>query len=536
MLEIDNWISITPFPPLRREAHFGNRVVKCYTNRPNDCTVLLSESVQRCPHKEAVVCDNVRITYSQLDQLTNTVCVSLRKAGVEAGDRVALLMENSAEYVVYIFAILKLGAISVPLNIKESKRGIEYILRDAQVKCLVCHSSLEDLIPEEGFLDELISVILLKGFEDLQMHIDSQDQTIIFPRIDSEHTAFLIYTSGTTGTPKGATITHLNVLHSVINYQAAMTLGEDDRSIVAVPISHITGLVALVLTAIGASASLIVMKSFNADAFVDLAQNERITHTLLVPAMFNLILMSKKLQFNDLSLWRVSGYGGSIMPETTLTRIAKNLPNLNIYNCYGATETTSPAAIMPPAYAETRPSQVGLPVPCADIFIADRHGCQLPSGELGEIWIAGPMVIPGYWNNAEANAAEFFGGYWKSGDVGWIDESGFLAVVDRIKYVINRGGYKIYASEVEGTLLEHKDVLDCAVVAFNCSVLGERVAAFICGTADFNAEEVKDFCADRLAEYKVPEEIVAIDHMPRNANGKIVKRELKELANERFER
>lgn len=536
MQKRERWENIAPFPNLRRESHFGNRVVQCYEGRPNDCTVLLSENVLHSPDREALVCDDVRITYSQLDRVTTRICNRLRSNGVSAGGRVALLLENSVEYIAYIFSVLKLGAIVVPVNVRESERQIAYILRDANVKCLVCHSIFENLVPYEEFKDEQLSVILLRGVEDLQIDESFEDLSIDLPEIESEDTAFLIYTSGTTGTPKGAVVTHLNALHSIMNYKAAMQLGQHERSIAAVPISHITGIVALVLTVIGASGLLIIMRKFNADAFIDLAQAEGMTHTLLVPAMLNLILMSQKLQDTHLSDWRVLGSGGSILPEQTLASMADKFPNLNVYNCYGATETTSPAVIMPSAYAMSRATQVGLPVPCADILIADKNGNESATREIGEVWISGPMVVPGYWHNSEAGVTEFFGGYWKSGDLGWVDENGFLTLVDRKRYVINRGGYKIYPSEVEATLLENKDILDCAVVGFNCSVLGERVAAFVSGSDEISADVVIKFCKEKLAEYKVPEEIITLESIPRNANGKILKSELVALANDIFTR
>lgn len=537
MVDKNKWEIIETFPRYRRESLFGSRVVPCYEDRPNDCTELLANSVERNPTGEAIVCEDVRVTYSQFEELVTNAYADLQKNGMGAGDRVACLMENSAEYVVYVFAILKLRAIVVPISIKESQRGIAHILEDAQARCLVCHAKLEHLISKdilEG--DRLFSVIALHGFEDIPTKDPSQKPSAVTARTDPEDTAFLMYTSGTTGTPKGASVTHVNAMHSIINYKSAMRLGQDDRSILAVPLSHVTGLVAQLLTIVGASGALVIMRDFRADAFVGLAEKERTTHTIIVPAMFNLILMSEKLRSADLSAWRASGYGGAVMPAATLHKIANELPGLNLYNCYGATETTSPAAIMPAMHAKTRPTQVGLPLPCCDILIVDGDGKELPSGDLGEVWISGPMVVPGYWNNPVANESEFIGGYWRSGDVGWIDESGFLSVVDRIKDVINRGGYKIYASEVEGILLENKHVIDCAVVAFSCSVLGERVAAFVRKTGELDTDELKHFCADNLAEYKVPEHIVAIEEIPRNANGKVLKRKLREVADEQFRR
>ena len=323
--------------------------------------------------------------------------------------------------------------------------------------------------------------------------------------VGEEETATILYTSGTTGRPKGAMLTHLGIAHSVIHYRVAMELTEDDRGLIAVPMSHVTGLIALVHAMVHCAGTLVVMPAFKASDFIDLAARHRVTYSLIVPAMFNLCLLAPNLERADLSSWRVSGYGGAIMPEATLERIAERLPNLKLFNCYGATETTSPAAIMPPEETVARKEWVGLAVSCGDILVMDADGAQAPYGSPGEIWIGGAMVAPGYFNNPEATEREFVAGYWKSGDLGIMDENGYLRVIDRIKDVINRGGFKIYASEVENVLLEHPAVVEVAVVAKPCPVLGERVHAFVVLRNAVEEAELQRHCADLLSDYKVPE-------------------------------
>jgi long-chain acyl-CoA synthetase len=267
--------------------------------------------------------------------------------------------------------------------------------------------------------------------------------------VEEEDTATILYTSGTTGHPKGAMLTHFSTAHSVIHYTWVMELTEHDRSIIAVPMSHVTGLIALVETMVHCGGALVIMPAFKAADFIDLAARHRMTYTLIVPAMFNLCLLAPNFEGADLSAWRVSGYGGAIMPEVTLERIAEKLPRLKLINCYGSTETTSPAIFMPPEEAVARKEYVGLTVPCGHIAIMDTAGVEVPHGSPGELCIAGAMVVPGYFNNREATGREFKAGYWKSGDLGIMDDKGYLQIIDRIKDVINRGGYKIFASEVE---------------------------------------------------------------------------------------
>ena len=276
--------------------------------------------------------------------------------------------------------------------------------------------------------------------------------------------------------------------------------------------------------------TLVIMPAFKASEFIDLAARCRITYSLIVPAMFNLCLLQPNFDDADLSAWRVSGYGGAIMPEATLGRIAEKLPNLKLLNCYGATETTSPAAIMPPEETVARKESVGLTVPCGHILVMDADGREVPYGQPGEIYIGGPMVVPGYFNNPEATEREFKAGYWKSGDLGVMDERGYLRVVDRIKDVINRGGYKIFASEVENVLLGHEAVVEVAVVAKPCPVLGERVHAFVVLSHAVDDADLQRHCAELLTDYKVPEAFHRLEStLPRNANGKVLKRDLRRI-------
>jgi acyl-CoA synthetase (AMP-forming)/AMP-acid ligase II len=244
--------------------------------------------------------------------------------------------------------------------------------------------------------------------------------------------------------------------------------------------------------------------------------------------------LQPKLDAADLSAWRISGYGGAIMPQTTVEQIARRLPNLKLMNCYGATETTSPATMMPPPHAISRRDSVGLPAPCAEILVMDEDGREVPPGADGEIWIGGPMVVKGYWENEAATAREFVGGYWRSGDLGAKDAAGFVRIVDRVKDVINRGGYKIHASEIENLILKHEALLEAAVIPVPCPVLGERVHAVVVLKEDAGEVEgavLAKLVRGQVADYKVPETwSVRRTPLPRNANGKVLKRVLRDEA------
>jgi acyl-CoA synthetase (AMP-forming)/AMP-acid ligase II len=324
-------------------------------------------------------------------------------------------------------------------------------------------------------------------------------------------------------------LSHFGVVHSCMHFQVGMGLGPQDCSIAAVPLSHVTGLVALVTTMLHAAGKLVILPAFKAPLFLDLAVRERMTHSLMVPAMYNLCLLQDSFATLDLSAWRVGAYGGAPMPVASIDALAQKLPQLVLMNCYGATETTSPATMMPPGETATHNDTVGMPVPCAEMKVVDDDGHELPAGSMGEIWIKGPMVVAGYWHNPEATSKEFVDGFWKSGDMGSIDAEGYVRILDRKKDMLNRGGYKIYCIEVENTLYEHPAVAECAIVAKPCPVLGERVHAFVSLRHDATGDELGAFCSSRLSREKVPESFT-LSHtpLPRNANGKLMKREMRE--------
>jgi acyl-CoA synthetase (AMP-forming)/AMP-acid ligase II len=217
------------------------------------------------------------------------------------------------------------------------------------------------------------------------------------------------------------------------------------------------------------------------------------------------------------------------MPVASIEALSRTLPKLELMNCYGATETTSPATMMPPGMTAMHNDTVGQPVVCAEIHVVDDEGQRVAPGELGEIWIKGPMVVAGYWNNPQATASEFVDGFWKSGDLGSVDEEGYVRILDRKKDMLNRGGYKIYCIEVENTLYQHPAIVECAIVGKPCPVLGERVHAFVSLRQPVSAQDLIDFCSSRLSREKVPETFtLSNDPLPRNANGKLMKRQMRE--------
>ncbi len=529
-----------PLPTIRREVHFGHRVVKCFAERPANLAQMLVSAIEQRPDGDSLVLGDLRLNWRELHHAAAKCAAGLTQRGVQPGDRVAVQLGNGLEFVVIAFACAWMGAVLVPISARARGAELEYALNDSGAVAIVCARELVDLLPPASALPQLRHrfstapvTALPPGPIFEPMNALMQAEPLATPHAaQEEDLAVLLYTSGTTGRPKGAMLTHLNIAHSVIHFAQAMALTDADRSAVAVPLSHVTGLVAQLYTMLHCRGCMVLMPQFKAHDFVRLAASERITHTIMVPAMYNLCLLLPDLESHELSAWRIGAFGGASMPTATIEGMAARLPGLTLMNAYGATETCSPATIMPPDESTTHRNSVGKPVACAEIHIVDEAGNEVPPGKAGEIWIAGPMVVPGYWHDEAATASEFRAGYWRSGDIGSMDEQGFVLILDRKKDVINRGGYKIYCAIAENALLEHPQVVDAALVGVPCAVLGERVHAFVCVTAlddSTTAQALTDYCAARLSDYAVPETwSIGTEPLPRNLNGKIMKRELRQ--------
>jgi long-chain acyl-CoA synthetase len=522
---------------IRHESHFGSRIVRCFANRAGSIDELFQRAVGRFPEQEAIVsATGERINYRTLNERVDCVAAALAAHGLNAGDRIALLISNDPTFVIALLAASRLNAIAVPLNIREQTPELEFTLNQCGAKMIVHEANLADRLPAPAAVPALKLRFAVNGdaadSESFATLETSNAKEISPATTNEEDVAVILYTSGTTGKPKGATLTHFNLIHTLLHYETCMGLGAGDRSLLAVPASHVTGIAAIVLTMIHCGGCIVMMREFKAKACLELMAKERVTHSIMVPAMYNLCLLQPDFDGYDLAAFRCGGYGGAPMPEATIATLAKKLPQLTLINAYGSTETTSPATVMPRGLGATHADSVGQVVPCGDVRVMDDQGREVPRGESGELWIGGPMVVPGYWNNPSATQASFIGGYWRSGDIGSIDGEGFVRIHDRMKDMINRGGYKIYSAEVENVMSHHPLVMESACVPVPDPVLGEKVHAYVVRRdRNLNIDDLRAFCASHLSDYKVPDFFTLRDEpLPRNANGKILKRELRDLA------
>ncbi|NBO96407.1 MAG: long-chain fatty acid--CoA ligase [Betaproteobacteria bacterium] len=547
-IEPKRW-KIENLPSIDPEAHFGDRVVNCFSERAPSLDALFERACLLYPLREALVHGRHRLSYHELRGLVIRAARGFQAIGIQQGDRVVMQIANRIEFVVIMLALQRIAAIAVPVSIREQAPGLVYMIKQCSAKAAIIDAALPETL--EGIRNHFANAPCQHEFNFLHgltddacaafrlQDIAHERGEIDLPVVDvhEESCAFILYTSGTTGYPKGAMLSHLNIVHSVMHFQHCMPLRDGLRSILAVPASHVTGLIANLASVIACAGTSIIMSQFKAADYLQLAAEEQAEYSILVPAMYKLCLMDEAFDRLDLSRWRIGGYGGAPMPVSTIDELARRLPGLQLMNAYGATETCSPTTIMPARYTREHADSVGLVLPCAEVRVMNEAGEELPSGESGELWIRGPMVIPGYWDNPQANAANFTEGFWHSGDLGAIDREGFVYVHDRLKDMINRGGYKIFSVEVENCLVAYSGILEAAVISAPCPVLGERVHAVVYAPdlpqADQQARTetfaaITAHCKTHLADYKVPESIHFYPQaLPRNANGKLLKRELK---------
>jgi long-chain acyl-CoA synthetase len=410
-----DWSSC-PVPAMRLETRFGDRVLPVFVERPKNLWAMVLEAASANPSGEALVCGEVRMTWRQVIDRSARLAAGLRKLGLQRGDRVALLLGNRIEFPLLLFAAAQAGLITVLLGTRQQTPEIAYVLGDCGAKLLIHEAALAERVPHQNNVPELEHRIII---DDGQGHSDFRVLSENAPLgedvdVGEEDTAIILYTSGTTGRPKGAMLAHCNIVHSATIFVSCLGLTATDRSIAAVPLAHVTGVVANIMTMVRCAGSLIIMAEFKAAEYLKVAAAERVTYTVMVPAMYNLCLMQPDFDSYDLSSWRIGGFGGAPMPIAAIEKLAIKLPGLKLINCYGATETTSPSTIMPGDLTARHIDSVGLPCPGATIVVMDEEGHEMPRGTVGEIWIASASVIKGYWNNPKATTETFTGGFWHS--------------------------------------------------------------------------------------------------------------------------
>jgi long-chain acyl-CoA synthetase len=471
--------------------------------------------------------------------------------GIGKGDRVAIAMRNYPEWSLAFWAAASIGAIVVPLNAWMTGAELDYCLADCGARLLVADvERAERLLPHLAGLP-LEAVLVARAGRSLPATLTRLedavgDETAPLPdaTIDPEDDATIFYTSGTTGKPKGALGTHRNICTNLASlaFARARTLlrrgealtapGSAPKSaiLLSVPFFHATGCHSVLCASLYAGNKIVLMYRWEPERAMQLIERERINSFGNVPSMAWQVLEHPAFGRYDLSSVDSIGYGGAPAAPELVARIKEKFPKAMPGNGYGLTETSSVTSQNSAEDYQRRPDSAGLVVPVCDVRVVDVAGRDVPAGDVGELWIKGPNVVKGYWNRPEATAAAFTAGWLHSGDLVRIDDEGFLYILDRVKDMLIRGGENVYCVEVEDALYSHPGVMDAAVIGIPHRVLGEEVGAVVQVTpgARPGEDELKRHVASRLAAFKVPVRIVIRqDPLPRNANGKILKRDLR---------
>jgi long-chain acyl-CoA synthetase len=496
---------------------------------------LWAQAVAQFDERTAVVHADRACTYRELEQLIGAFAGSLRgPLGIEPGDRVALIMPNCLQSIVCYLGAIRAGAIALPVNVRLKAEEMRFILRDAGAKSVVVHRAVWPTVREaiEG-LDAPAKLVGI-GFAEadvIALEELVQNAYALAPfDADADDVAAIIYTSGTTGLPKGAMITHGNVLFNVQSTIRGHGFRPEDVHILAVPLFHVTGLNTVMPTAFRQGARLIVTERIAPREILGLIARHRATTFFAVPTTMILLAQTPGVGEYDLSSLRLIAYSGAPMPVRTIEQLRRMFPGVELHNFFGLTETTSVTTVLEDEQALRRPESVGRGVPGLEVKVVDDEGSPLPPGEVGELLVRGPSVVKGYFNRPEATAEAIVDGWLHTGDSACMDEDGYVFLQGRKSEMILVAGENVYPVEVENVLSRHAGVAEVAVVGSPHTILGEVVKAVVVlqPNAHADAGELKRFCSEHLASFKVPRVIEFRDSLPRNPSGKVVKRELKD--------
>ena len=491
------------------------------------------------PHREGYVDsrpEGIRLTFLELNRRCNQVANALLADGIQEGERTALLIMNSAEFMETYFALAKVGAVIVPLNWRLVADELEFILKDSGATRLIYGAEFIDAATElhgRGDRTDIGQWLQVEGSGDVphfaqsyETFRDAATGAEPEPRGEGDDRLYIMYTSGTTGLPKGVVHTHNTSIWAIHTIAANADYHDGDRYLSALPMFHVGALTPLAVN-VHQGATSVVMRSFDPVWAWQLIEQERITGSLMVPAMMSFMAEVRNNERYDHSGLRWIMTGGEPVPVALLRRYADM--GIRARQGYGLTEACGPVCLMDSENALIRPDSAGKPYFHTSIRVVDAAGNDCPPGALGEVLVSGPHVMVEYWNRPQATAETLVDGWLHTGDVAVMDADGYISIRDRLKDLIISGGENIHPAEVEGVLLAHPDILEAAVIGVPSESWGESPMAIVVRRGESLSEaDVLNHCIGKMAGYKQPKLAVFVDEMPRNPSGKILKRVLRE--------
>ncbi len=493
-------------------------------------SILLANANER-PDATVLRAGDLETSYAELDRAARGVATSLRERGIGSGDKVALLVPNVPEFTIAYFGILYAGATVVPINVLAAAPEVTYFLEDSGARVLIVHPLFE-ASGREGAKPLSASVLLaVPGETEGTVGAMALADPIDEPHPTSpQDTAVILYTSGTTGKPKGAELTHSNLLmNCTVVVPSLMPPSEGShRALATLPLFHSFGQTVIQNGMIASGGSFTMLARFTPEDAFELIERDRLTIFAGVPTMYFALLHHRGDRAHDVSSLQSCMTGGAPMPVEVMNAFEEKF-NVVIQEGFGLSET-SPVSSFTVPHRPRKTGSIGYPVWGVEMCIVDDDDHRLPDGERGEICIRGHNVMKGYLNRPEATAETLKNGWFHSGDIGYRDEDGCYFIVDRKKDMILRGGFNVYPREVEEVLYEHEEVVEAAVIGVPHESHGEEVKAIVALSADAKAtpEDLQAFCKDRLAAYKYPRFVEIISELPKGPTGKILKRELRD--------
>jgi long-chain acyl-CoA synthetase len=482
-------------------------------------------SAQAHPDRAALRLGDGAVTFRDLDRDSARVAGLLRDRGLRPGDRVGIMLPNIPEFAVVYFGVLRAGAVVVPMNPLLKAREVAYYLDDSGAPLMFAsHVFAHEAQTGAKQAESEVIVVDPDGFGAVLASARPAGEMV---ERDDADTAVILYTSGTTGQPKGAELTHANLARNTeIVRTVLLQLSPDDVIFGGLPLFHAFGQTCTLNTAVGAGACLTLLPRFNAEQALRILDAHRVTVFAGVPTMYSALLHSPDRDKYDLSRLRLCFSGGAAMPVEVL-RAFEAAFGCVVLEGYGLSETSPVASFNHPDRIR-KPGTIGTPIEGVQMRVVDDNGDEVAQGGTGEIAIRGHNVMKGYWRRPEATAAAIRHGWFHTGDIGRVDEDGYFSIVDRKKDLIIRGGYNVYPREIEEVMHEHPAVAEVAVIGLSHPDLGEEVGAAVAlkPGANATAEELRDHVKRQVAAYKYPRKVWIVDALPKNATGKILKREI----------
>jgi long-chain acyl-CoA synthetase len=486
---------------------------------------LLVRSVAEHPDRVAIKVDDRELSYAALDEASARVAGLLRAKGVEPGDRVGIMLPNVAYFPVCYYGALRAGAAIVPMNPLLKDREVAFYLGDSDAKVVFAWHQFAEAA--HGGAEQTGADCVLVEPGEFEALLGRCDPAPDVAEREVDDTAVILYTSGTTGKPKGAELTHHNLLRNV---EVSVGLfGLDDRAVTlgALPFFHSFGQTCALNATISVGGLLTLIPRFDGGKALEIIERDRVTVFEGVPTMYAAMLNHPRADETDTSTLQVCVSGGAAMPVEVMRAFEEKF-GCQVLEGYGLSET-SPVASFNRRDRERKPGSIGLPVDGVEMRVIDEDGNEVPQGDVGEVAIRGHNVMKGYWRREEATAAAIdTDGWFRTGDMAKVDADGYFFIVDRKKELVIRGGFNIYPREIEEVLYEHPAVREAAVIGIPHDELGEEVAAAVAlkSGAESTSEELRDFVKQRVAAYKYPRHVWLVDELPKGPTGKILKREI----------